>query len=198
MRARLHEPWLHREDGVRNLKVLSEGRAGAFSRPVGRNGQARTHRLRHALRLCLIGLAALAALVRAAPGIAEEATTEPLSIVTATGTHSFSVEVMRTQPELEKGLMFRKSMPEDHGMLFDFKTEQSVMMWMKNTYIPLDMIFMAKTGKVVGIVANAKPMSEQILTVLTPTDAVLELNGGTAAKIGLEVGDLVRHPIFSP
>ncbi len=184
-----------------DLKVSSERQPGAgeFSRPPGRDGHARDHRIRYALlRLCLIGLFAVAILLRAAPGIAEEGTSEPLSIVTATGTHSFSVEVMRTPPELEKGLMFRKSMPADHGMLFDFQREQSVMMWMKNTFIPLDMIFIAKAGRVVGIVANARPMSEQILTVLAPTDAVLELNGGIAAKIGLKVGDMVRYPIFSP
>jgi len=182
---------------ISNLLSQKRG-AGALARLIGQNRHTRGYRIGQALlRLCVAGLAA-AILVHAVPGIAEEGTNEPLSIVTATGTHSFSVEVMRTQPELEKGLMFRKSMPEDHGMLFDFQHEQSVIMWMKNTYIPLDMIFMAKTGRVVGIVANAKPMSEQILTVLTPTDAVLELNGGTAAKIGLKVGDLVRHPIFSP
>ncbi len=146
------------------------------------------------LRLLLV----LAAILGRAPAFAGEGQFEPLSIVTATGAHPFSVEVMRTPPELEKGLMFRTSMPADRGMLFDFHSEQSVMMWMKNTYIPLDMIFMDKTGKVVGIVANAKPMSEQILSVLAPTYAVLELNGGEAAKIGLKLGDKINHPIFSP
>ncbi|HLH10284.1 MAG TPA: DUF192 domain-containing protein [Methylovirgula sp.] len=148
----------------------------------------------------LLGLlAALAlALLPWQAAIAGEGKFEPLTIVTATGAHHFSVEVMQTQPELEKGLMFRKSMPADQGMLFNFHTEGSVMMWMKNTFIPLDMIFMGKTGKVVGIVADARPMSEQILTAAVPTYAVLELNGGVAAKIGLKVGDKVEHPIFSP
>lgn len=149
------------------------------------------------LRFCRVAFAG-AAILACAAATAGEGQFEPLSIITATGTHPFSVEVMRTPRELEKGLMFRTSMPEDHGMLFDFQTEQSVMMWMKNTYIPLDMIFMGKTGKVVGIVANAKPMSDQILGVVAPTYAVLELNGGEAAKIGLKVGDKVDHPIFSP
>jgi uncharacterized protein len=148
-------------------------------------------------RLCLIAFAAFALLTRASAN-AGEGQFEPLSIITGTGTHNYSVEVMRTQPELEKGLMYRTSMPADRGMLFIFKVEQSVMMWMKNTYIPLDMLFMDKTGRVVGIVANAKPMSEQILTAAVPTFAVLELNGGEAAKIGLKVGDKVDHPIFSP
>ncbi len=142
--------------------------------------------------------AAVLLLLQAANGVAEEGKFEPLSIETASGTHDFSVEVMRTQPELEKGLMFRTSMPQDHGMLFDFQTEQSVMMWMKNTYIPLDMVFMSRAGRVIGIVANAKPMSEQILGIVTPSFAVLELNAGVAAKIGLKVGDRVEHPIFGP
>jgi uncharacterized membrane protein (UPF0127 family) len=121
-----------------------------------------------------------------------------LSIATASGTHDFKVDVMQSEADLEKGLMFRKSIPADYGMLFDFKHEQTVMMWMKNTFIPLDMLFMDKTGKVVGIIANAEPMSEKILTVGKPTDAVLELRGGAAARIGLKVGDQVRDPIFAP
>jgi uncharacterized protein len=145
----------------------------------------------------LVALTAMAIFAQATGGFADKATV-PLSIVTASGTHMFAVEVMRTEPELEQGLMFRKSMPQDHGMLFDFRREQSVMMWMKNTYLPLDMIFIGKTGRVVGVIANAKPLSEQILTAGVPTDAVLEVNAGTAARIGLKVGDQVRHSIFSP
>ena len=71
---------------------------------------------------------------------------------------SFAVEVMRTDAEREKGLMFRRFLPEDRGMLFDFKTEQPVMMWMKNTYIPLDMIFMKRDGTVSHIAENAEPV----------------------------------------
>jgi uncharacterized protein len=119
-----------------------------------------------------------------------------LSINTASGAHKFTVDVMRSDADLEKGLMFRKSIPADYGMLFDFQHEQNVMMWMKNTFIPLDMIFMDKTGKVVGIIANAEPMSEKVLAVGKPTDAVLEVRGGTAAKIGLKVGDRVDDLIF--
>ena len=121
-----------------------------------------------------------------------------LSVDTSSGTYKFSVDIMRSQADLEKGLMFQKSIPADYGMLFDFQHEQHIMMWMKNTFIPLDMIFMDKTGKVVGIIANAEPMSEKILTVNAPTDAVLEVRGGTAARIGLKAGDLVRDAIFAP
>jgi uncharacterized protein len=171
--------------GVTYLYLCWQDRSAASSPRWARSAAA-----------CFLAFAALA-IWAPVLAIAGEGEFEPLSIVTATGTHPLSVEVMRTPPELEKGLMFRTSMPQDHGMLFDFHSEQSVMMWMKNTYIPLDMIFMDKTGKVVGIVANAKPMSEQILSAAAPTYAVLELNGGEAAKIDLKVGDKVNDPIFS-
>jgi uncharacterized protein len=130
------------------------------------------------------------------PGLAQS-DRNVLSIETASGAYKFNVDVMRSQPDLEKGLMFRKSIPADYGMLFDFQHEQNIMMWMKNTLIPLDMIFMDKTGKVVGIIANAEPMSEKILTVSAPTDAVLEVRGGTAARIGLKLGDTVQDAIFA-
>jgi uncharacterized protein len=121
---------------------------------------------------------------------------EKLSIVTASGTHDFSVEVMRTPPELEHGLMFRRFLPPDRGMLFDFKTERPVMMWMKNTYLPLDMVFIARSGRVVGIAENTEPLSEKIIPSGAPTYGVLELNAGTAAKIGLKIGDEVHHSLF--
>lgn len=143
--------------------------------------------------------AALVLLTAAAPCAAlAQADHNVLSIVTSSGTHQFNVDIMRTQPELEKGLMFRKSIPADYGMLFDFQREQDVMFWMKNTFIPLDMIFMDKHGKVVGIIANAQPLSEKILSVGVPADAVLEVRGGTAAALGLKVGDMVRDAIFEP
>ena len=140
-------------------------------------------------------LAALIALV-IAPGLAR-AEHSKLTIVTAGGTHDFDVDVMRSQADLEKGLMFRKSIPADYGMLFDFQREQTIMMWMKNTYIPLDMLFMDKAGKVVGIIANAQPMSEKILTIPVPTDAGSRSQGRRRSGIGLKVGDRVRDPIFS-
>ncbi len=123
-------------------------------------------------------------------------TLEKLEIVTASGPHEFSVEVMRTPAELEHGLMFRRFLPPDRGMLFDFKTEKPVMMWMKNTYLPLDMVFIAKSGRVVGIAENTEPFSEKIIPSGGPTYGVLEVNAGTAAKIGLKAGDEVRHPLF--
>ena len=123
-------------------------------------------------------------------------TTEPLEIVTASGRHVFAIEVMRTDEERARGLMFRRFMPADRGMLFDFKTEQPVLMWMKNTYIPLDMIFISRNGTVTSVAANTEPMSERTISSGPPAFAVLEVNAGVAAKIGLKPGDRVAHGLF--
>jgi uncharacterized membrane protein (UPF0127 family) len=92
--------------------------------------------------------------------------------------------------------MDRRFMAADHGMLFEFDREAPVSFWMKNTYIPLDMIFIAPSGVVTHIAANAEPLSERVIPSGSPCIAVLELNGGMAASIGLKVGDKVRHPFF--
>jgi uncharacterized protein len=146
--------------------------------------------------LVAVLFAAPAASALADPAPAPPGPTELLTIVTASGAHRFAVEVMRTDAQRELGLMYRRSLAQDHGMLFAFATVQPVMMWMKNTYIPLDMIFMDKTGHVASIVANATPLSEQILTSGVPVYAVLEVNAGTAAKIGLKLGDSVQSELF--
>ena len=127
---------------------------------------------------------------------------EPLTIVTdPKGTHRqehhLSVEVMRTDAERERGLMDRQYLPPDRGMLFRFDREQNILMWMKNTYIPLDMIFISPKGEVVHIHANAEPLSEDIISSDGPALGVLEVNAGYARKIGLKEGDLVRHPMFA-
>jgi uncharacterized protein len=125
-------------------------------------------------------------------------TLDKLEIVTATGVHAFSVELARNDAERERGLMYRRFMPADRGMLFDFKREEPVMFWMKNTYIPLDMIFISRAGIVTSIVANAEPLSERLIPSGGPCYGVLEVNGGVAASIGVKVGDRVRHAIFAP
>jgi uncharacterized protein len=125
-----------------------------------------------------------------------QAGVERLEIVTASGTHEFSVEVMRSGPQRERGLMFRRYLPQDRGMLFDFGVERPVMMWMKNTYLPLDMIFIGRAGKVVGLAENTEPLSEKIIPSGAPAYGVLEVNAGTADRIGLKIGDSVRHPLF--
>lgn len=121
---------------------------------------------------------------------------EPLIIVTSGGEHRFQIEVAKTDEQRARGLMFRKFMPPDRGMLFDFKTEQPVMMWMRNTYIPLDMIFIARDGRVINVAENTEPLSERTIASAAPAFAVLELNGGVARKIGLKSGDRIVHPLF--
>jgi uncharacterized membrane protein (UPF0127 family) len=121
---------------------------------------------------------------------------ESLVVTTRSGAHRFDVEVMRSEAERERGLMFRRFLPADRGMLFDFRTEQPVMMWMKNTYLPLDMIFIGRDGTVRNIAQNAEPMSERIIPSGAPVYAVLEVNAGTAARIDLAVGDHVQQKLF--
>lgn len=142
-----------------------------------------------------IGLA-LVATVLGLAGARAAVGSDSLTIMTASGAHKFSVEVMRSEAELERGLMFRRFMPQDHGMLFDFGHTQPVMMWMKNTYIPLDMVFIDKTGHVISIAANAQPMDLHIIPSEKPAFAALELNAGVAADIGIKPGDGVRDALF--
>ena len=130
------------------------------------------------------------------PALAQEATLEPLEIATSTGQHSFSVEVMRTDEQRARGLMNRRFMAQDRGMLFDFKREEPVAMWMKNTYLSLDMVFIDKSGKVVNVAENTEPLSERIIPSSGPVLAVLELNAGAARRIGLKPGDRLRHSLF--
>jgi uncharacterized membrane protein (UPF0127 family) len=120
-----------------------------------------------------------------------------LEIASKTGVHSFSVEVVDNDADRAKGLMFRKSLPEGTGMLFDFKTEQNVAFWMQNTYIPLDMIFIRADGRILRIAENTEPMSTKQIPSGGPVLAVLEVIAGTARKFGIVPGDRVAHPIFS-
>lgn len=123
---------------------------------------------------------------------------EPLRIDGASGSHAFSVEVMRSDAERAKGLMFRRYMPPDRGMIFDFMVSEPVAMWMQNTYIPLDMLFIRKDGVIARIEERTEPLSTRTIPSGEPVLAVLELNGGTAEKLGIKAGDRVVHPLFKP
>ncbi|WP_375407814.1 DUF192 domain-containing protein [uncultured Methylobacterium sp.] len=127
---------------------------------------------------------------------AAQAPTEPLTIAAAGGKHAFSVEVMRDDEARARGLMFRRSMPSDHGMLFDFEQVAPVAMWMKNTYLSLDMLFIRPDGTIARIAADTEPQSTRVIPSGEPVLAVLELNAGTAARLGLKAGDRVEHPMF--
>jgi uncharacterized protein len=113
---------------------------------------------------------------------------------TETGEHSFDIEVMTTNGERAKGLMFRRAMPEKSGMLFLYDRPQPAAMWMKNTFIPLDMVFIAAGGAVHRIEANTEPFSTAVISSEGDIIAVLELNAGEAARIGLKRGDQAIYP----
>ena len=131
-------------------------------------------------------------------GPARLAERQTLEIASKTGVHAFSVEIATNDAERAKGLMFRKELPEGQGMLFDFDREQDVAMWMQNTYISLDMIFIRGDGRILRIAENTEPLSTRIISSGGPVRAVLEVIAGTARKFGIAPGDRVAASIFKP
>ena len=146
-------------------------------------------------RNLLIAGALLAGLYAVGPASAADPRT--LEIASKTGVHAFAVEMATTDAERAQGLMNRKELPEGQGMLFDFQRDQEVGFWMKNTYIPLDMIFIRSDGRIMRIAENTEPLSEKIVPSNSPVRGVLEVSAGTARKLGIAVGDRVAHPIFT-
>ena len=128
-----------------------------------------------------------------AGGSAAAAELRPLEIVTKSGVQVFSVEAATTDQERERGLMFRTALPEGQGMIFDFSPEQNVSMWMKNTLISLDMIFIRADGRILRIAENTKTQSEDIIPSGGPVRAVVEVIAGTARKYGIAPGDKVSY-----
>jgi uncharacterized protein len=128
---------------------------------------------------------------------ARAAKVEPLEIVTKSGVQVFSVELATTEEEKTTGLMYRKELPEGKGMLFDFSPAQEVSMWMKNTYVSLDMIFIRPDGRILRIAEDTEPLSIKIISSRGAAKGVLEVVGGTARKYGIEPGDRVAHPLFN-
>lgn len=121
---------------------------------------------------------------------------EPLTVATETDAVMFTVEIADTEELRARGLMFRQRLPEDRGMLFDFGTPRPVAMWMKNTYISLDMLFIRADGTIAYIAENTVPKSLDTIGISEPVLAVLELAGGTSRKHGFRSGDTVYHRIF--
>ena len=140
--------------------------------------------------LVIAGFAVASAPLRAA-------SFQPLEIVTKNGVQAFSVEMATTDEEKQTGLMYRKELADGKGMLFDFNPEQQVSMWMKNTYVSLDMIFIRADGRILRIAENTEPLSTKIIPSRGPTRAVLEVPAGTAQKYGIRPGDRVAHPLFN-
>jgi uncharacterized membrane protein (UPF0127 family) len=119
-----------------------------------------------------------------------------LTIDTAAAPRRFTIDLAVSAEDQAQGLMFRRSLPRDAGMLFDFGTTRPAEFWMKNTLIPLDLLFITADGHIADIHERAVPMSEATIESKVPVRAVLEVNGGTVARLGIKEGDLVHHSIF--
>jgi uncharacterized membrane protein (UPF0127 family) len=140
--------------------------------------------------------AALVLLFLSAAGFAQAQQFEPLTIVSGSARHAFHVEVMREDADRAQGLMYRRSLAPDRGMLFDFARVEPVSMWMKNTYISLDMIFIRPDGTIARIATDTEPLSTRTISSGEPVNGVLEVPAGTAARLGIKPGDRVEHPMF--
>ena len=149
--------------------------------------------------LMMLGLACSACTASSQPSAKAAETLEegwiPLSIETKTGTHDYQVELALTQDEQARGLMFRQEMAPDEGMLFPFDPPRPASFWMKNTYLPLDMIFVTADGTIESIAADTVPLATSSYRSQGTVAAVLELNAGEAARIGAEAGDRVSYEL---
>jgi uncharacterized membrane protein (UPF0127 family) len=135
-----------------------------------------------------------------AAGVAPASTSFEESLLTidaADDRFEFQVEMALSPEQRSQGLMFRKSLEEDRGMLFDYGQPQRIAMWMRNTYVPLDMLFIDAHGQITQIVANTQPLSDAVIASREPVRAVLELRGGVSAKLGIKPGDRVNHALFT-
>ena len=144
-----------------------------------------------------LGILALVAPLLAPVGNLAAQQLQELKITSKTGVHIFGVELATTPEEQTRGLMFRRELPDGQGMLFDFHREQPTSFWMKNTYIPLDMMFIRADGRIARIAENTVPLSEELVPSGGPVRAVLEVIGGTSKRLGIAPGDRVSHPIFA-
>ncbi len=142
-------------------------------------------------------LAAFAIILELAASLpANAAGTAPLTIDTGQGAKAFTVELATTPREMQVGLMFRQSLAPDAGMLFVYPSDQQVAFWMKNTVIPLDMLFIAGDGHIRRIVERTIPLSTTPIPSVDEVRAVLEVNGGTAERLGIKPGDVVHAQAF--
>lgn len=150
----------------------------------------------------LAGMAALATLAPAAVRAQATPPVGPLTPLVILGRdgrrHAFRVEVADTDAARAQGLMYRREMPADQGMLFDYGAgqPQEVAMWMKNTFIPLDMLFIRRDFTIANIAERTVPHSTASIFSDGPVRAVLELNGGATARLGIKAGDTVQHARF--
>jgi uncharacterized membrane protein (UPF0127 family) len=163
------------------------------------NGQSNFQtRIGPAFALLVLAMSLLSPAARASDeGSLDSQKLQAVTIVTRKGTQAFMVALANTPAQRARGLMFRTRLPERQGMLFDFGRDQEVRMWMKNTLIPLDMIFIQSDGRVRRIEQNTTPGSLRPISSNGPVRAVLEMRAGTSKKYGIAPGDRVVHQLFS-
>ena len=149
---------------------------------------------RQLLPLLLLGLFLSCAPQEETIGTAEDPAV-PIVIETGKGSFSYRAEVAATPAEQQRGLMYRQEMARDRGMLFPFPAPRVASFWMKNTYLPLDMIFIAADGRIDSIAADTVPLTAQSYRSHGPVTAVLELNAGEAERIGARAGDRVIYEL---
>ena len=151
------------------------------------------------IRLALavsLAIAMIMTMLPIATGAVEPARLEPVVVETAEGRFTFTAEIADTPELRQRGLMYRHRVPRDRAMLFDWGRVEPVSMWMRNTHVSLDMIFIAADGRVVRIAEATEPLSEKTISSGVPVAAVLEVVAGTSKRIGLKPGDVVRHTMF--
>ena len=148
--------------------------------------------------LALFLILALFVTLAVSPAHAVDFGSEQLAIRRADGKLlRFTVELATSREQREVGLMNRDTMADDHGMLFDFGASRPIFMWMKDTYLPLDMLFLSATGKITHIHADALPLSENIIDSRGPVRFVIELNGGLATRLGNRPGDVATSDLIA-
>ena len=121
---------------------------------------------------------------------------QPLTIVSENGTHLFQVEEAKTLEQQARGMMWREAMGEDEGMIFEFAEPKVATIWMKNTAIPLDILFVRSNGQILKIEHMAQPYKLRSASSEAVIAAVVELKGGRALELGIKPGDIVQHPFF--
>lgn len=159
------------------------------------NSRALLHRLSAAcFAMLLLGVACAQAPRAWTPAQLKDFPRSTLTIQRAAGRDTLQVFIADTPARQTQGLMWIRDLPADHGMLFLLDAPRPMQMWMKNTYIPLDMLFFAGDGRILRIVANTTPLSTDIISSESEVAGVLELKGGATRRMGVEVGDRLLHP----
>jgi uncharacterized protein len=149
------------------------------------------------LGMLILGIIVIAPTSDAAGGWPVRFEVDRVILVTSSGRHEFTVEMAVTWEQRAQGLQQRPSLPANHGMLFDFRRSEPVSMWMKNTLISLDMLFIGADGRIVNIAENTRPLSLELIPSAGPVRGVLELDAGTSRRLGVKPGDRVLHAIFA-